>query len=283
MEGHTDQKGTAAYNVNLSGRRAASVVNWLVKHGAAKGRLYSKGYGRSRPIDTNDTEEGRQNNRLVELHIEEKGAKPGDKPGENKRPGSEVHACRRQAETVGAGRLYGCAPSSTDELGGARRGRDSPAPFCSCGRGAGRTLVHSGTLTALVSIASACRRELPTCRRSSRAGSTMFATQRYAFRVGGSPTLREVVTSFALVQGGLARAYGGTFHFPSSAARYSGGRRVRSRAARHEQRRLAVLQLPALACGVRAPASARSRPSSNVAGPAFRMRELVAPVHHTKG
>ncbi|MBX3183508.1 MAG: OmpA family protein [Polyangiaceae bacterium] len=69
IEGHTDSKGAPAYNKALSGRRAASVVRWLVKNGVAQSRLVSKGFGQEKPIDTNDTEEGRQNNRRVEFHI----------------------------------------------------------------------------------------------------------------------------------------------------------------------------------------------------------------------
>ena len=45
-------------------------MGWLVKHGVDKGRLSAKGYGLTRPIDSNDTDEGRQNNRRVEFHIE---------------------------------------------------------------------------------------------------------------------------------------------------------------------------------------------------------------------
>jgi outer membrane protein OmpA-like peptidoglycan-associated protein len=70
IEGHTDDRGTEAYNMKLSDRRAASVVKWLVKHGVAKGRLTSKGFGRSRPLDKSDTDEARALNRRVELHIE---------------------------------------------------------------------------------------------------------------------------------------------------------------------------------------------------------------------
>jgi outer membrane protein OmpA-like peptidoglycan-associated protein len=81
VEGHTDDKGTAAYNNNLSTRRAAAVATWLTKHGIEKTRLSSKGFGRTRPIDSNTTDEGRQNNRRVEFHIEEKGQKP-EKPEE---------------------------------------------------------------------------------------------------------------------------------------------------------------------------------------------------------
>jgi len=71
VEGHTDNKGGAAYNLNLSNRRAASVVAWLVKHGIDKKRLESRGYGLTRPITENTTEEGRQQNRRVEFHIAE--------------------------------------------------------------------------------------------------------------------------------------------------------------------------------------------------------------------
>ncbi len=71
IEGHTDNRGSAAYNKSLSARRAASVVTWLVKHGVEAGRLTSVGYGLERPIDSNDTEQGRQNNRRVEFHIVE--------------------------------------------------------------------------------------------------------------------------------------------------------------------------------------------------------------------
>jgi OOP family OmpA-OmpF porin len=70
VEGHTDNKGTKQLNQGLSTRRAASVVTWLVKKGGIEPkRLKSAGFGQDQPIDTNDTEEGRQNNRRVEFHI----------------------------------------------------------------------------------------------------------------------------------------------------------------------------------------------------------------------
>jgi outer membrane protein OmpA-like peptidoglycan-associated protein len=69
VEGHTDSRGGAAYNKGLSQQRAASVVRWLVAHGVDVTRLSSVGYGQDRPIDTNTSEEGRQNNRRVEFHI----------------------------------------------------------------------------------------------------------------------------------------------------------------------------------------------------------------------
>ena len=57
-------------NKKLSGARAASVVTWLTKHGVDAGRLESIGFGAESPIDVNDTDAGRQNNRRVEFHIQ---------------------------------------------------------------------------------------------------------------------------------------------------------------------------------------------------------------------
>jgi len=69
VEGHTDNHGADALNQELSRARAASVVDWLAKHGIDRARLSSVGFGKKRPIDTNDTDQGRQNNRRVEFHI----------------------------------------------------------------------------------------------------------------------------------------------------------------------------------------------------------------------
>jgi outer membrane protein OmpA-like peptidoglycan-associated protein len=81
VEGHTDNKGAAAMNKNLSERRAASVVKWLTTFGVDKKRLVAKGFGLEKPIDSNETEEGRTNNRRVEFHIEPT-APPAEKPAE---------------------------------------------------------------------------------------------------------------------------------------------------------------------------------------------------------
>jgi outer membrane protein OmpA-like peptidoglycan-associated protein len=70
IEGHTDNKGSRALNMRLSASRSAAVVTWLVKHGVDGKRLESHGFGPDRPIDTNETDEGRQNNRRVEFHIQ---------------------------------------------------------------------------------------------------------------------------------------------------------------------------------------------------------------------
>jgi len=66
--GHTDNVGALDYNLDLSRRRAAAVVNELVeKHGVSKGRLTSSGAAFLAPVATNDTDEGRAKNRRVEL------------------------------------------------------------------------------------------------------------------------------------------------------------------------------------------------------------------------
>ncbi len=69
VEGHTDNHGAADFNKTLSEQRAASVVKWLVQHGIDASKLSSEGFGFERPIDTNDTADGRKNNRRVEFHI----------------------------------------------------------------------------------------------------------------------------------------------------------------------------------------------------------------------
>ncbi len=69
VEGHTDNRGSAQLNARLSASRAAAVVEWLVTNGIERERLVSVGFGPDRPIETNDTEEGRQTNRRVEFHI----------------------------------------------------------------------------------------------------------------------------------------------------------------------------------------------------------------------
>jgi outer membrane protein OmpA-like peptidoglycan-associated protein len=69
VEGHTDNHGKPAHNKKLSLARAKSAVKWLVDHGIAEDRFETAGYGAERPIDTNDTDEGRQKNRRTEFHI----------------------------------------------------------------------------------------------------------------------------------------------------------------------------------------------------------------------
>ncbi|MEZ4853067.1 OmpA family protein [Flavobacterium sp.] len=69
IDGHTDSVGSASSNMRLSDSRALSVKDYLVANGIDAFRLSSKGYGESRPIDTNSTAEGRAHNRRVEINL----------------------------------------------------------------------------------------------------------------------------------------------------------------------------------------------------------------------
>ncbi len=65
IQGHTDDVGTRSRNQKLSEKRAQSVVHYLITKGIQPNRLKAEGFGETRPIDTNQTKEGRQNNRRV--------------------------------------------------------------------------------------------------------------------------------------------------------------------------------------------------------------------------
>jgi outer membrane protein OmpA-like peptidoglycan-associated protein len=80
VEGHTDNRGKPAEAKKLSEERAAAVVNWLVQHGIDAHRLSSVGWGQERPLESNDTDEGRAINRRVEFHIVSRAPKPTPAP-----------------------------------------------------------------------------------------------------------------------------------------------------------------------------------------------------------
>ena len=67
VQGHTDDQGENDYNLDLSQRRAETVVAYLGLFGVDRGRLVPKGYGESKPVTANTSEEGRAKNRRVEL------------------------------------------------------------------------------------------------------------------------------------------------------------------------------------------------------------------------
>ena len=83
--GHTDNTGTDKYNLSLSKKRATAVKDYLVAQDVASSRMSTQGYGETDPIATNETVEGRQLNRRVEIVIVaneklKKAAKRGDLP-----------------------------------------------------------------------------------------------------------------------------------------------------------------------------------------------------------
>jgi len=103
VEGHTDDRGRDSANLDLSRRRAASVMRWLVEHGVSAERFEAWGCGELHPAETNLTAEGRQRNRRVEFHI------------------------INPAPASGPRQLEGCVEASAAPAAGARgRGRRAP-------------------------------------------------------------------------------------------------------------------------------------------------------------
>lgn len=70
IEGHTDSDGSEAYNQRLSEARAQSVVNYFASKGIRTDRMRSVGRGELQPVATNETPEGKQQNRRIEIHME---------------------------------------------------------------------------------------------------------------------------------------------------------------------------------------------------------------------
>jgi len=69
VEGHTDDVGSAEYNLKLSQRRAQSVRRYLIKKGVVARKVIAKGFGKSKPVATNLVEDGRAENRRVEFNL----------------------------------------------------------------------------------------------------------------------------------------------------------------------------------------------------------------------
>jgi outer membrane protein OmpA-like peptidoglycan-associated protein len=69
IQGHTDSKGADSYNLSLSERRASAVATYLRGRGIASSRIRTRGFGETAPVATNDTEDGRSQNRRVDFLI----------------------------------------------------------------------------------------------------------------------------------------------------------------------------------------------------------------------
>lgn len=69
VEGHTDSTGSDSHNQRLSERRAASVADYLIEQGVRASKITVFGFGEARPKSSNDSPDGRQMNRRVEIHI----------------------------------------------------------------------------------------------------------------------------------------------------------------------------------------------------------------------
>ncbi|MET0593127.1 MAG: OmpA family protein [Polyangiaceae bacterium] len=76
IEGHTDNVGKSADNLKLSTDRAMAVVTWMTQHGLNKDRFLAVGFGDTKPIADNKTEDGKAQNRRTEFHLAEVEGKP---------------------------------------------------------------------------------------------------------------------------------------------------------------------------------------------------------------
>ena len=85
VQGHTDNVGKAEVNKQLAQERADAVRFWLIQRGIPSKKLLAKGYGSSKPVADNDTEEGRQQNRRVQFLIIESADKDKDKDKKDKK------------------------------------------------------------------------------------------------------------------------------------------------------------------------------------------------------
>jgi outer membrane protein OmpA-like peptidoglycan-associated protein len=75
IAGYTDSQGPAAYNLDLSQRRADAVRDFLIEHGIAASRIVARGYGEADPVASNATVSGRRENRRVEVLVPRVGAR----------------------------------------------------------------------------------------------------------------------------------------------------------------------------------------------------------------
>ncbi len=73
IQGHTDSTGSEYYNKSLSGKRAEAVATYLLQMGLSNDRIFWEGHGGNKPVASNATEAGRQQNRRVEFFISKKG------------------------------------------------------------------------------------------------------------------------------------------------------------------------------------------------------------------
>lgn len=100
ISGHTDNVGSEEYNEKLSLERAQSVINYLVENGIEKERLVEAGYGFQQPIESNDTKEGRDQNRRTEFKIIDTNFKSKDPPKKNKNKGKEKNSGIKKLKTI---------------------------------------------------------------------------------------------------------------------------------------------------------------------------------------
>jgi outer membrane protein OmpA-like peptidoglycan-associated protein len=128
IDGHTDGKGSGPYNMKLSQHRADSVKKYLEGRGIDSGRMSTKGFGKTMPIADNNTDEGREQNRRVELKVTESnadaGAAPAAAPAEAPAPAPAADSSAPAAAPADAAP----APAPADSSAPAPAPADSSAP-----------------------------------------------------------------------------------------------------------------------------------------------------------
>lgn len=113
VAGHTDSKGADELNQKLSEKRAKAVYDYLVKNGIAESQLEGPiGYGESKPIASNDTDEGREKNRRTELNIKATSEVAGTAPAAGTTPGQAAAPAAGQATTGTAEAQSATAPAT---------------------------------------------------------------------------------------------------------------------------------------------------------------------------
>ncbi len=129
IEGHTDNRGSRPYNMDLSNRRAQAVSDYIASKGISKKRLRTAGFGFDRPVATNDTPLGRAKNRRTEFRlVHEDSDSPGgpapQKPEPSPAPGATTAPASAPAPTPAPAPAAKPAPAPAP----APAARPAPAP-----------------------------------------------------------------------------------------------------------------------------------------------------------
>ena len=125
IEGHASSEGDKNLNLKLSDARAKAVMKYLVDHGIEKERLTAKGYGSTKPIADNATEEGKEKNRRVEFNIIEqavtsKKVEIDNKTGKEKVLEEKVSEVKKEDES---------APADDKKKAEEKKAQPKPAPL----------------------------------------------------------------------------------------------------------------------------------------------------------
>ena len=128
IDGHTDGKGSEPYNLKLSDKRAASVKQYLVGRGIDADRMSSKGFGKTMPIADNNTDEGRELNRRVELKVTESNGGVSGDTGATAAEAAPVAPTTDAAASAQSAPAPATAPDSNSSTPAPADSGNAPAP-----------------------------------------------------------------------------------------------------------------------------------------------------------